>query len=95
MDKLRLWDAGTSSELSILQEHTGLTRAVTFSRMAKLLASGGDEDGTIFLSDVTKALENDDGLGNDILLSTLTGNTHGGTYSVSTFASRHNTCQWW
>ena len=76
-NKLRLWDAGTSSELSILQEHTGLTQAVAFSKDGKTLASGGDEDGTIFLSDVTIALENDDGLGNDILLSTLTGNTHG------------------
>ena len=75
--KLRLWDAGTSSELSILQEHTGLTEAVAFSKDGKTLASAGEEDDTIFLSDVTKTLENDEGLDNNILLSALTGNIHG------------------
>lgn len=75
--KLRLWDAGTSSELSILQEHTGLTQAVAFSKNGKTLTSAGDEDDTIFLSDVTKILAHDGSLGNNILLSALTGNTHG------------------
>lgn len=75
--KLRLWDAGTSSELSILREHTGLTNAVTFSKNGKIIASGGSEDGTIFLSDVLKVLENNEGIGTNSLLNTLTGNTHG------------------
>lgn len=75
--KLRLWDAGTSSELSILREHTGLTKAVTFSKDGKTIASGGSEGGTIFLSDVLKALEDSEDIGNDSLLNVLTGNTHG------------------
>ena len=75
--KLRLWDAGTSSELSILREHTGLTQAVSFSKNGKTIASGGSEDGTIFLSDVLKVLENSEDFSNDSLLTTLTGNIHG------------------
>ena len=75
--KLRLWDAGTSSELSILREHTGLTQAVAFSKNGKILASGGDEDDTIFLSDVPKILINSESLDTESLISILSGNTHG------------------
>lgn len=75
--KLRLWDAGTSSELSILREHTGLTQAVAFSKNGKILASGGNEDSTIFLSDVIKVLINSGSLDTESLISTLSGNIHG------------------
>ena len=75
--KLRLWDAGTSSELSIFREHTGLTQAVTFSKNGKMLASGGNEEDTIFLSDVTKVLMNSNSLDAESLISVLSGNTHG------------------
>ena len=75
--KLRLWDAGTSSELSILREHTGLTQAVTFSKDGKTIVSGGSEDGTVFLSNVLKVLENDKGINNESLQTVLTGNAHG------------------
>ena len=71
-EKLRLWDAGTSSELSIVQEHIGLTQAVAFSESGKVLASGGSKDGTIFLSDVLKILEN-----SESLIATLKGNIQG------------------
>ena len=76
-NKLRLWDAGTSSQLSTLSEHTGLTQAIAFSKNGEKLASGGSENGTIFLSNVTAAIANSRGLDNESLLSTLTGNTHG------------------
>ena len=75
--KLRLWDAGTSSELSILSEHAGLTRAVTFSKDGKTIVSGGSEDGTVFLSNVLKVLENGEGINTESLQSVLTGNAHG------------------
>ena len=76
-NKLRLWDAGTNSQLSTLPEHTGLTQAVAFSKDGEKLTSGGSEDGTIFLSNVTAALTNNKDLNNQSLLSTLTGNAHG------------------
>ena len=75
--KLRLWDAGTSSELSLVSEHTGLTKAVTFSNDGKIIVSAGSEDGTIFLSNVLKILENNTGINNESLQTVLTGNTHG------------------
>ena len=75
--KLRLWDAGTSSELSILREHTGLTQAVTFSKNGRTIVSGGSEDGTVFLSNVLKVLENNEGINNESLQTVLTGNAHG------------------
>ena len=75
--KLRLWDAGTSRELSILPEHIGLTQAVAFSKDGKTLASAGDENDTIFLSDVTKALIKSGSLDRESLISTLSGNPHG------------------
>lgn len=75
--KLRLWDAGTSSELSILREHTGLTQAVTFSKDGETIVSGGSEDGTVFLSNVLKVLENDKGINSESLQTVLTGNAHG------------------
>ena len=75
--KLRLWDAGTSSELSLLSDHTGLTQAVTFSNDGKTIISGGSEDGTIFLSNVLKVLENNEGINNESLQTVLTGNAHG------------------
>ena len=76
-DKLRLWDAGTGRQLAILQEHRGLTESVAFSKDGKTLVSGGNENGTIFLSDVARALDNGSGFREDILLSTFTGNAHG------------------
>lgn len=75
--KLRLWDAGTGSELSILHEHTGLARAVTFSKDGKIIASGGSEDSTIFLSDVLKILEPSEAFSQDSLITILKGNIHG------------------
>ena len=75
--KLRLWDAGTSSELSVIREHTGLTQSVAFSKDGKILASGGSKNGTIFLSDVLKILENNEKSTNDSPIKTLKGNIHG------------------
>ena len=72
-NKLRLWDASTGKQLAKLGEHRGLTQAVAFSKNGDRLASAGSENGTIFVSDVSKALENHD----DILEATLTGNTLG------------------
>ena len=72
-NKLRLWDAGTGRQLAKLGEHRGLTQAVAFSKNGKRLASAGSENGIIFVSDISKALENND----DILEATLTGNVLG------------------
>ena len=71
---LRLWDAGTSGQLSILLDHAGLNEAVTFSSDGRTLASGGNEDRTILLSDVPKVINNDS---DNSLLHSLTGNRHG------------------
>ena len=75
--KLRLWDAGTSRELSILHEHTGLTKAVTFSKDGTIIASGGSKDDTIFLSDVLKILKPAEAFSKDSLITILKGNIHG------------------
>ena len=69
-DKLRLWDASTGKQLSKLQDHRGLTEAVTLSKNGKTLASAGSENGTIFISDITRSDENS-------LQTTLTGNPLG------------------
>lgn len=74
--KLRIWDAGTSSELSIIRDHIELTQAVTFSHDGEKIASGGSIDGTIFLSDVLEVLRNNS-LVEDSLLATFKGNPHG------------------
>ncbi|RKU09262.1 hypothetical protein C6501_15645 [Candidatus Poribacteria bacterium] len=74
--KLRIWDAGTSSELSIIRDHIELTQAVTFSHDGEKIASGGSIDGTIFLSDVLEVLRNNIFV-EDSLLATFKGNPHG------------------
>ena len=74
--KLRIWDAGTSSELSILRDHIELTQAVAFSKDGERIASGGSVDGNIFLSNVLKILNNNPD--NDNSLQTVfNGNHHG------------------
>ncbi|MCY4404291.1 MAG: trypsin-like peptidase domain-containing protein [Candidatus Poribacteria bacterium] len=74
--KLRIWDAGTSSELSILKDHIELTQAVAFSKDGERIASGGSVDGNIFLSNVLNNLNyttNND----NRLESVFKGNPHG------------------
>lgn len=73
-NKLRLWDAGTGRQLSKIDDHRGLTQAVAFSKNGKTLASGGNQDGTIFVSDV---FEPDNPTDEDNLKATLTGNPSG------------------
>ena len=87
--KLRIWDAGTGSVFSILREHIGLTEAVTFSKDGKTIASGGNQNGTIFISDVGKVIENKEGFNHGSLLTSLTGNAHGIT--ALTFAPEDTT----
>ena len=57
-------------QLSKLQDHRGLAQAVAFSKNGKILASGGSQDGTIFVSNISESDE-------DNLIATLTGNTLG------------------
>jgi WD40 repeat protein len=68
-NKLRLWDAGTGQQLSKLRDHRGLTQTVALSDNGKTLASGGNGNGIIFVSD--------EPFDEDSLKATLTGNTHG------------------
>ena len=77
--KLRIWDAGTSSELAILRDHNELTQAVTFSKNSEKILSGGSVDGTIFLSDVLKLLLNNNAISEDSLQNRYIGNPHGVT----------------
>jgi len=77
--KLRIWDAGTSSELAILRDHNELTQAVTFSKNSEKILSGGSIDGTIFLSDVLKLMLNNNAIGKNSLENKYIGNRHGVT----------------
>ncbi len=74
--KLRIWDAGTSSELSILRDHIELTQAVAFSIDGERIASGGSVDGNIFLSNVLNILNNNPHNDNNIK-TVYKGNPHG------------------
>lgn len=75
--KLRIWDAGTSSELSIIRDHFDLTQSVKFSNDGKQVASGGSFDGTVFLSDVLKILSNNNSIQTTTVTHRLIGNPHG------------------
>ena len=75
--KLRIWDAGTSRTLSLLHDHIGLAQTAIFSKDGKKVASGGHQDGTIFLSDVIRILEGNNGFDHDSLMTILSGNDHG------------------
>lgn len=75
--KLRIWDAGTSRTLSLLHDHIGLAQTAIFSKDGKKIASGGHQDGTIFLSDVNRILEGNNGIDQDSLMTILAGNDHG------------------
>lgn len=75
--KLRIWDAGTSRTLSLLHDHIGLAQTAIFSKDGKKVASGGHQDGTIFLSDVIRILEGNNGFDQDSLMTILSGNDHG------------------
>ncbi len=77
--KLRIWDAGTSSELSILRDHIELTQAVSFSNNGDKIVSGGNVDGTIFLSDVHKVLLVHNEIDENSLENKYIGNPHGVT----------------
>ena len=76
-DKLRLWDAGTGRQLSILREHRGLTESVAFSKDRNTFASGGNENGAIFLSEVSEIRNNNEGFGDNNPPTVLTGNPGG------------------
>lgn len=75
--KLRIWDAGTSSELSTIRDHFDLTQSVIFSNDGKHVASGGSYDGTIFLSDVMNILSNNNSIQTTTVTHRFVGNPHG------------------
>ena len=75
--KLRIWDAGTSSELSTIRDHFDLTQSVIFSNDGMHVASGGSYDGTVFLSDVLKILSNNNSIQTTTVSHRFDGNPHG------------------
>ncbi|MCG9126842.1 trypsin-like peptidase domain-containing protein [Candidatus Poribacteria bacterium] len=75
--KLRIWDAGTSSELSTIRDHFDLTQSVMFSNDGKQVASGGSYDGTVFLSEVEKILSNNNSIQMTTVSQRFNGNPHG------------------
>ena len=75
--KLRIWDAGTGSELSILRDHIQLTQAAAFSKDGEKIASGGNVNGKIFISDVVSVLQHKINFNEDNSPQTFDGNPHG------------------
>lgn len=75
--KLRIWDAGTGSELSILRDHIQLTQAAAFSKDGEKIASGGNINGKILISNVSRVLQKNAKINEEHSPQTFDGNPHG------------------
>lgn len=75
--RLRIWDAETGSELSILRDHFDLTQSVVFSNDGKKVASGGNNNGIVFLSDVERVLRRQNSIQDPTVSHRFEGNPHG------------------